>query len=106
MQQRARRPGGVDPSLQKCLARRSTGDSFTLERAQHAQLRREAAHLRRGQVELAGQLRVRDAQVEQLKAMIKELVQQRNIGMYARQLHLQEELYPERSGLDTPTPGL
>lgn len=80
----------MDPALQKVAARRGTTDAYALERAQHAQLRREVAHLRRGHVELVGQLRARDAQVEQLTAMIRELVAQRQIGLYKRQLHLQD----------------
>lgn len=83
-------PSAVDPALQKVAARRGTTDAYALERAQHAQLRREVAHLRRGHVELVGQLRARDAQVEQLTAMIRELVAQRQIGLYKRQLHLQD----------------
>jgi len=83
-------PSSVDPALQKVAARRGTTDAYALERAQHAQLRRENAQLRRGQVEVVGQLRARDAQVEQLTAMIRELVAQRQIGVYKRQLHLQD----------------
>merc|ERR1719456_413525 len=86
-----RRPDIPAPALQKCLMRRSNGgEAYALERARHAQLRREVAHLRRGHVELVGQLRARDAQVEQLTAMIRELVAQRQIGLYKRQLHLQD----------------
>jgi len=76
--------------IQKLNARRGTTDAYALERAQHAQLRREVAHLRRGHVELVGQLRARDAQVEQLTAMIRELLAQRQIGLYKRQLNLQD----------------
>lgn len=76
--------------IQKGNARRGTTDAYALERAQHAQLRREVAHLRRGHVELVGQLRARDAQVEQLTAMIRELLAQRQIGLYKRQLNLQD----------------
>lgn len=56
------------------------------------QMRREVAHLRRRDVDLAGQLRARDAQVEQLTATLRELqlVTQRQIGLYKRQLHLKD----------------
>lgn len=104
---RAAGPPSVDPALQKVAARRGTTDAHALERAQHAQLRREVAHLRRGHVELVGQLRARDAQVEQLTAMIRELVAQRQIGLHKRQLNLnaqdsslcalQEEMLLERA---------
>merc|ERR1719502_2586462 len=88
---RAPRSAQADLSLQKVAVRRGSTDTYALERAQQAQLRREVAHLRRGHVELVGQLRARDAQVEQLTAMIRELVAQRQIGLYKRQLNLQED---------------
>lgn len=99
----------VDTTLQKCLVRRAGNDALALERAHHAQLRREAAQLRRSHADLSGQLRVRDAQVEQLKTMLKEFVQQRSIGLYARQLHLQDgalcALHEEfQAGADVATP--
>merc|ERR1719401_1658421 len=88
---RPRRPGSslADPAVQKMAARRNSTDTGALDRAQHAQLRREVAHLRRGHVELVGQLRARDAQVEQLTAMIRELVSQRQKHLTKRQMHLQ-----------------
>jgi len=55
----------------------SNSDAHMLDRAQQAQLRREVAQLRRCNVELAGQLRARDAQAEQLMSMLHDLVQQR-----------------------------
>jgi len=53
---------------------------------------RREGHLRRRDVDLAGQLRARDAQVEQLTTTLRELhhVTQRQIGLYKRQLHLRE----------------
>mmetsp|Transcript_2619 Transcript_2619/g.6731 ORF Transcript_2619/g.6731 Transcript_2619/m.6731 type:complete len:859 (+) Transcript_2619:104-2680(+) len=60
---------------------------------QHAAIsRREAALLRRRDAELAGQLRARDQQVEQLSTTLRELhiVTQRQIGLYKRQLHLKD----------------
>lgn len=75
----------------KPATRRCSSDVHALERAQQAHLRREVAHLQRGHVELVGQLRARDAQVEQLTSMIHELVAQRQIGLYKRQLNLQED---------------
>eukprot|EP00427_Karlodinium_veneficum_P007963 CAMPEP_0169083684 /NCGR_PEP_ID=MMETSP1015-20121227/12209_1 /TAXON_ID=342587 /ORGANISM="Karlodinium micrum, Strain CCMP2283" /LENGTH=568 /DNA_ID=CAMNT_0009143623 /DNA_START=21 /DNA_END=1728 /DNA_ORIENTATION=- len=89
---RTRRAGGpsaTDPAMQKMAARRNSTDTSTFDRAQHAQLRREVAHLRRGHVELVGQLRARDAQVEQLTAMIRELVSQRQKHFSKRQMHFQ-----------------
>jgi len=54
--------------------------------------RREAALLRRRDADLAGQLRARDQQVEQLSTTLRELhiVTQRQIGLYKRQLHLKD----------------
>eukprot|EP00927_Polykrikos_kofoidii_P027239 TRINITY_DN24040_c0_g1_i1.p1 TRINITY_DN24040_c0_g1~~TRINITY_DN24040_c0_g1_i1.p1 ORF type:complete len:511 (+),score=80.47 TRINITY_DN24040_c0_g1_i1:65-1597(+) len=94
---RARRSG--DPTLQKCSNRRGVSEALAMERQQITQLRKEAAQLRRGHAEVAGQLRVRDAQVDQLKSMLKDLVQQRSMGLYARQFHLQEgaELQADRT---------
>eukprot|EP00929_Paragymnodinium_shiwhaense_P028218 TRINITY_DN16403_c0_g1_i9.p1 TRINITY_DN16403_c0_g1~~TRINITY_DN16403_c0_g1_i9.p1 ORF type:complete len:793 (+),score=174.06 TRINITY_DN16403_c0_g1_i9:157-2535(+) len=59
---------------------------------QNAQLRREVAQLRRRDVDLSGQLRIRDAQVEQLTATLQQLqvVTQRQIGLYKRQLQLKD----------------
>jgi len=79
-------------------------------------LRREVANLRRRDVDLAGQLRTKEAQVEQLTATLREmqLVNQRQIGLYKRQLHLkdnslqalQEELMDRNQQVPgTSTPG-
>lgn len=55
-------------------------------------LRREVAQLRRRDNDLAGQLRAREQQVDQLTATLRELqlVTQRQIGLYKRQLHLKD----------------
>lgn len=91
----------VDPALQKAMARRGSTDAYALERAQHAQLKREVAHLRRGHVELVGQVRDKNNEVEQLHAMLRELVAQRQMGFYKRQLHLQDPaLYALQEGCE------
>jgi hypothetical protein len=53
---------------------------------------RREANLRRREVDLAGQVRIRDAQVEQLTATLHQLqtVTQRQIGLYKRQLHIKD----------------
>lgn len=83
----------VDPSW-KVVPRRATMEGHAgpsaSERAQHAQLRREVAQLRRAHMELVSQLRARDVQVEQLTAMIRDLVAQRQLGL---QRQMQESLH-------------
>jgi len=86
----------ADPVLQKCMSRPA-------ERTQQVHLRREVAHLRRRDVDLAGQLRARDQQIEQLTNTMRELqlVTQRQIGLYKRQLHLKDnELHAKQEELN------
>lgn len=55
-------------------------------------LRRDVGHIRRRDADLAGHLRQRESQVEQLTATLREvqLATQRQIGLYKRQLHLKD----------------
>jgi len=77
----------ADQASQKLLARAPAA-----EKSQPGQARREVAHARRRDVDLAGQLRQRDAQVEHLTSALRELqlVTQRQIGLYKRQLLLKD----------------
>mmetsp|Transcript_20625 Transcript_20625/g.45169 ORF Transcript_20625/g.45169 Transcript_20625/m.45169 type:complete len:502 (-) Transcript_20625:80-1585(-) len=88
MPSRLRRP--IDRNALKGLTRRNGSDGgHSQERAQPMQVQREAAQqLRRGSTDLVGQLRTRDAQVEQLNAVIRELIQQRQQGVQKRQLNV------------------
>lgn len=86
---RTRRSGAslADPPSQKSLAQ-AGAKAQSGDKAQQVHLRREVAHLRRRDTDLAGQLRVRDAQIEQLTSTMREMqiYQQRQIGLYKRQL--------------------
>lgn len=92
--QRARRapeqPQQQPQQFQKCMPRPVAERKDA--NAQQTILRREVANHRRRDVDIASQLRARDAQVDQLTATLRELqlVTQRQVGLYKRQLHLKD----------------
>jgi len=87
---RARR--AHDTSLKPGRAQAVMAGRSEADRGQQVHLRREVAHLRRRDVDLGGQLRARELQVEQLTSTLRELqlVTQRQIGLYKRQLQLKD----------------
>jgi hypothetical protein len=88
-----RAPGATspDPAFQKMLARRGSTDGGAVDKAKVAQDKREVQQLRRGHLELISQLQAKDAKIENLTAMIRDLASQRQMGQNKRHSLVQEE---------------